>query len=294
MIPIDLSELEVSDDWRNNAEKLTNELASKPSAKRSEFIDENRDSTWGANELRQALSELVGHKCWYTEVALAGADPHVDHFRPKGAVREVDENLKNTGTSIAGYWWLAFEMENYRLTCQHANARRVDEDSDGGKWDYFPVEGDRAAEKTPTPQITESKLILDPASVADVQLLWFDADGSPSCSQWKRPPNDYDKRRVEATIWIYHLKKEKTKTARGKAMQDIRKDVVNADTQYRLWNRDGRSPNEQAKNEFDKYVATIRKKTRDDQVFAGAKRCMLKNLTVQNSKYAWIEEFVPC
>jgi len=291
VIHVDIGEIQIADEWLTRSEALRDQLALLPIEERKDFIDENRDATWGADELRSALSALVGHKCWYTEVGLEGADPHVDHFRPKGAVREVDENLNNTKISRPGYWWLAFELENYRLTCQHANVRRVDKDTDGGKWDYFPVEGNRAVENTPTPQITERKLILDPASNTDVQLLWFDEDGSPSCSA-KRSPNDHDRRRVEATIWIYHLKKAEIKTSRSKAMHDIKKDVMNANTQFSLWDRDSANPNEQAKNAFDSQLAIIRAKIRDTEIFAGAKRCMLKKLFAGNAKYSWLEDFV--
>jgi len=292
MIHIDLSEIKISNDWATNAQKLTDDLASKPLGERSDFINENRDATWGAGELRAALSSLVGHKCWYTEVTLEGADSHVDHFRPKGAVREVDENLKNTKTTLPGYWWLAFELDNYRLTCQHANVRRVDKNTDGGKWDYFPVEGARAVEGIPTSQITERNLILDPASATDVRLLWFDGDGAPSCSKWKRQPNDRDEQRVKATIWIYHLNKEEIKGARCKAMQDVKKDVVNANAQFQMWGRDAIAPNEQAKRCFDTQIANIKNKIWDDQAYAGAKRCMLRNLFLQDAKYHWIEEFI--
>ncbi len=291
MIHIDISDIQIPDEWVTRSETLTTQLASLTAGERKNFIDDNRDITWGANELRDALSALVGHKCWYTEVGLEGADPHVDHFRPKGAVREVDENLKNTKKSDPGYWWLAFELENYRLTCQHANVRRVDRDTDGGKWDYFPVDGNRAPDNTPTPQITERKLILDPTSNTDVQLLWFDKDGSPSCSA-TRSSNHHDRRRVDTTIWIYHLKKKEIKAARSKVMHDIKKDVVTAHPHFSLWDRDNPNPSEQAKNAFDSQVAIMRSKIRDTEKFAGAKRCMLKNLFATNSKYHWIEEFV--
>jgi hypothetical protein len=91
----------------------------------------------------------VGNKCWYSEVPLEGADPNVDHFRPKGQVREVDADLQNLQTTSPGYWWLAFECRNFRLSSMHANQRRVDTDTNGGKSDYLPVLGSRAVEGTP-------------------------------------------------------------------------------------------------------------------------------------------------
>ncbi len=113
--------------------QLTATLAGKVAAEKSKFIEGNRAATWGHTEVLTALRAIVGNKCWYSEVHLEGADPNVDHFRPKGRVREVDAELKDTGTLNDGYWWLAFEPRNFRLACVHSNQRRTDSDTQGGK-----------------------------------------------------------------------------------------------------------------------------------------------------------------
>src|SRR3954453_16196371 len=105
---------------------LSTELTGKPVAERTEFINQNRTATWAHADVLTALRAIAGNKCWYSEVKLDGADPNVDHFRPKGRVREVNADLENTGVEGAGYWWLAFEFQNYRLAAMHANQRRTD------------------------------------------------------------------------------------------------------------------------------------------------------------------------
>src|SRR5262245_13502551 len=113
MIHIDLNKLTLSTEWRNLAKQLTRELEAMPPDDRSDFIERNRKLTWGADEVLEALRAIVGNKCWYSEVPLEGADPNVDHFRPKSQVREVDVDLQNTKQTSAGYWWLAFECQNF-------------------------------------------------------------------------------------------------------------------------------------------------------------------------------------
>jgi hypothetical protein len=193
---------------RATMDQLTAELLERPEAQRNAFIDQKRNVTWAQPEVIKALRAPAGNKCWYSEVQLDGQDPNVDHFRPKGRVREVDADFQNTGNESGGYWWLAFEFSNYRLAAMHANQRRVDEHTDGGKWDYFPVRGDRSPESTPWGEIIEDALPLDPCSSTDVALLWFDPDGKPCVSSWKRKPNTADTERVKASIWLYHLDKQ--------------------------------------------------------------------------------------
>jgi hypothetical protein len=172
----------------------------------------------------------------------------------------------------------------------HANQRRVDTNTEGGKWDYFPIRGNRAAEETPWGEITEDILALDPCSRTDVALLWFDPDGKPSVSEWKRRPNAADVERVRATIWLYHLDKKEIQNSRAAHVEGIRKDLRKANADFRLWDRDSQNPNLQARNSFNQKIAEIGLKIADHAVFAGAKRCAVR-LAIPD--YPWIEEFLP-
>ncbi|HTB83468.1 MAG TPA: hypothetical protein VK742_07440 [Candidatus Sulfotelmatobacter sp.] len=290
MIFINQNALPLPPARRTAMNNLSMQLMGKPVAERTEFINQNRNATWAHAEVLTALRDITGNKCWYSEVQLDGADPNVDHFRPKGRVREVDADLLNTGHECAGYWWLAFEFSNYRLAAMHANQRRVDTNTAGGKWDYFPIRGNRTADGTPLGEIMEDFLALDPCSPTDVRLLWFDPDGKPCVSNWKRKPNAGDVERVKATIWLYHLDKQEIQSSRAKYVEDIRKDLRNANTDFRLWNRDSANPNLQARNSFNQKIAEIEIKIADDAVFAGAKRCVIRAAI---SEYPWIEEFIP-
>lgn len=269
---------------------LTAQLLGRPPNERAHFIEANRDATWAHGKVLETLRAAVGNKCWYSEVKLDGADANVDHFRPKGRVREVNTDLENTGAESVGYWWLAFEFQNYRLAAMHANQRRVDKKTDGGKWDYFPIRGNRATEGTPWGEIIEDNLPLDPCAPADIRLLWFDPDGKPCLSSWKRTFNPRDVERLKASIWLYHLDKQEIQSSRASYVGEIRKDLRRANVEYRLWDRYSANPNLQALNSFNQKVAEIGIKIADDAVFAGAKRCAVR---AGIADYPWIEEFIP-
>lgn len=286
MIFVDLTKIDLPIEWTEHANALTEELIAKPAEERSNFIEQGRDRTWGHADLLRAMRALVGNKCWYSEVPLEGADPNIDHFRPKGRVTEVDDALNKTGIKSEGYWWWAFEPLNFRLASMHSNQRRVDIDTDGGKSDFFPVLGDRSPPETEYMVAIENVLALDPCSVSDVSLLWFDSDGNPCSSNWRRNPTAEDERRVATTIWLYHLDKAEVKGKRFQHIQGIQLDLRNADADYKLWK--GAQNNMVSKLSFDRRIADIKSKLNDKSDFAGAKRCAVR---VAVAKYPWIEEF---
>jgi hypothetical protein len=264
---------------------LTTNLKNLPVAARAAYVNDHRADSWAHPEVLAALRAVIGNKCWYTEVFLEGADPNVDHFRPKGRVREVDEELNATGLQSDGYWWLAFELLNFRLASMHANQRRVDSDTDGGKWDFFPVRGARAPEGTVWGAIIEDVLPLDPCSKSDVSRLCFDMEGKP-CALTVATPTDT--LRVKATIWLYHLNKSELQARRTAHVQEVQKDLRKAHVEHILWAPTSAAPNLQAKASFDGKLAEIATKISDTSEFAGAKRWAVRAAI---SEYPWIEGY---
>jgi hypothetical protein len=287
MIHINSVQIHFSREWEERARQLTLELMAKAPDERAAFIEAKRVQTWGDHDLLESLRSVVGNKCWYSEVSLSGADPNIDHFRPKGRVVEVDnDTFEKTGNISDGYWWLAFEPKNYRLSCMHSNQRRVDEQTAGGKWDFFPVVGLRAPEGTEWDLIGENVLPFDPCSAIDMALMWFDPDGKPGLRRQK--PSAEEVRRLKVTTWLFHLDKKETAQERSAYVEGIRKDLKTANIAYKLWNPHGGTPNLVERGRFDAALAEIRAKIADDAVFAGAKRCAVQ---LAKADYLWIEEF---
>ena len=287
MIYINPRDIDFDPVWEANARELTRELLKKKPEERAAFIDSKRAETWGNEALVKMLKGVVGNKCWYSEVPLVGADHNIDHFRPKGRVVEIDHStLEKTGDKSPGYWWLAFEPKNFRLSCMHSNQRRVDEETEGGKWDFFPVEGARAPEGTEWDLIEEDVLPFDPCCATDMGLLWFSPDGTPTLKN--ASPNDEEVRRLKVTIWLFHLDKKEIAQERRAHVIDISKDIKAADTIFKMWQQSGATTGSALYKRFDDAIAKIKSETRDTKPFARARQCAV---FLAKAEYSWIGEY---
>lgn len=274
---------------RETSEDLSAQLANKAGVARQQFINANADKTWQNPHLVEDLVQIVGRKCWYLDVKFTGSDHNIDHFRPWGRVREIDEEFTIVpGLSLPGYWWLALNWNNFRLACQHANQRRKDVTTDGGKSDFFPVYSTRAPELTPLSKIEELPLALDPCVKSDVKLLAFDKHGNPIYNSNNGMKNKLDAKRVATSIWLYHLNKSEIVTLRVKAMDQVSGLVQEAGDEFVDWDRDSATPSLVAKSRFDKKINAIETLISDDAEFAGASRCVIR---AAMAKYSWVQEF---
>jgi len=168
-----------------------------PNAKRRARIIEDNQQRWTA--LRQAFEEASFDKCWYTECKSPGADNDIDHFRPKGRVRE--------DRTHPGYYWLAFDWKNMRLSCQRANRPRIAPGAHvaGGKATHFPLlpTGIRARALGDDLAL-EHPALLDPTEPGDPVLLTFRSNGEIDVSPEFRE-NAVAVAKVEASRLGLHL-----------------------------------------------------------------------------------------
>lgn len=126
---------------------------------------------------REAMSELSHDKCWYIECKNPGTDDDVDHFRPKSGVAEEPAH--------PGYYWLAFEWTNFRLSCHRTNRPRRDSSTGetGGKAGHFPlVDPKNRAWTEDDVLVKEVPALLDPTVLSDTTLLTFKQDGDVDLS----------------------------------------------------------------------------------------------------------------
>lgn len=140
-------------------------LAEADPDKRKQLFDQYRNR-WIA--VRDAFEQHSNGKCWYVECRSSGADNDIDHYRPKSRVDD-DKNHP-------GYYWLAFEWTNLRLSCQRANRPRRNNEigETGGKSDHFPLLNPEKRAQTPQHDLSvEIPAIVDPTNAADVAMLTF-------------------------------------------------------------------------------------------------------------------------
>lgn len=172
---------------------------------------------WG--EIKDILAAISSRKCWYCESRENRSDMAVDHFRPKGAVRECPAHH--------GYWWLVFEASNYRYACTLCNSPHVNEEAAEalGKGTHFPLvdEGRRVfdpvgnlAEETPS--------LLDPTVGADPPLLSFLDDGS-AAPAFAKDKSLLFYTRASTSIRVYNLNDVKIREERFFIAQEVKRQV---------------------------------------------------------------------
>lgn len=155
---------------------------------------------WREDAIRDRLIALMD-KCWYCETSFVRSPYHVDHYRPKSAVAGEAKHR--------GYWWLAYDPANYRLSCHHCNsggARYGNQSAGLGKGARFPLLGQRAPEGGSLDR--ELPVLLDPVASEDAELVGFDRQGFAR----RRPEQPYsghevaqDLCRVDETIRMLAL-----------------------------------------------------------------------------------------
>lgn len=214
---VDIDHLEIPYGWQARADQALNELREEivtaevsttaagkdpegiAKARRKAITEgtkkSDREKLW--QDLALPLNKLTNGKCWYSESRNPASDKNVDHFRPKNAVAE--------DPSHEGYWWLAFNWQNYRYSSQWCNQRRIDKENktSGGKSCHFPLRHNSFRARTEKDNIEqEDVVLLDPADPEDWKLLTFRSDGRPTPA---KSPGTVECVRAEASITIYHL-----------------------------------------------------------------------------------------
>ena len=154
-------------EWIEKAEALSIELRNAPNdIERKAILDTKANQIWRDPQVRDWLLGQFSNKCWYTEAQEAVSSIHVDHFRPKGAVINID------GDEESGYWWLAYNYNNY-ITCgELINVK---------KRHHFPLLGGIKAIPEYVPSIDgETTGLIDPRT-HDARLISYELEGEEDC-----------------------------------------------------------------------------------------------------------------
>lgn len=163
---IDISDIEskISQDWKDKASSLYVELEKIDDVdQKHEFIKKN--NIW--SEIKPVLKEISWWKCWYSEAKDIVSDYDVDHYRPKWRIKNKEWNI----IEHDWYWWLAFDINNYRFSWIFMNRPRW------GWWkvDYFPINDENFRATFWWIQVNyETPLILDPTNEDDCSLIAWD------------------------------------------------------------------------------------------------------------------------
>ena len=195
---IDVEKLELPLGWAADAQKAAEDVKRFKDSSRSERNKEidRHDNIW--KSLKPRLKALSDNKCWFCESNETRSVTAVDHYRPKGAVKE--------SSSHPGYWWLAFDPMNYRYCCQFCNELRTDRTTNitGGKSTHFPLLNPDNRVFGPGDLSPEYPELLDPTLESDILLISFDPDGTAQ-PRWTKDAHDAWYTRTETSILRYNL-----------------------------------------------------------------------------------------
>jgi hypothetical protein len=149
-------------DWVADAEAVTQLLRAAPDQDARDTIIIGNDGLWRDDRIRNWLLSQFNNKCWYSEAQDSVSSIHVDHYRPKGRVKQ------ELGAILeGGYWWLAFRWDNYRICGQLLNVK---------KGDLFPIiEGNRCTADDPVSLQLEAPSLIDPLS-DQTRLISYEKD----------------------------------------------------------------------------------------------------------------------
>lgn len=182
---------------------------------RKEYI-KHHQGEWAT--VRQYLSGMSANKCWYSEARESVSRYEVDHFRPHGRAKQAVK------TFATGYSWLAFDIENFRLSgmlCNRVNKEHSQNSVGKGEW--FPLR-DSATRATLQNRSThlETPILLDPADPDDPCRLWFNDDGNVIPDP---DLDDDDKQLVEAAIGFLGLRQSHLNRQRAKVLNRCRRAI---------------------------------------------------------------------
>lgn len=177
--------------WIERAQEISKLVLSEEDAVLRAGIIDKYKAHWREGALVNWLSDIGFEKCWYTETKFGGDYQEIEHFRPKKGTKERDGSPH---PSHPGYYWLAFDLGNYRLSKRRPNAK---------KSTFFPIFDERNRACCPEDDCAdELPLFLDPMDEEDCLLLSFNDDGKPAPEVGVE---GQDKMRVEFTIDKYFL-----------------------------------------------------------------------------------------
>ena len=195
-------------------------------------------------EVVQELQRLFHEKCAYCESNYAAIGPvDVEHFRPKGKVKEAPKH--------PGYWWLAAAWSNLLPSCRDCNqlraqlafdagmtleefdrARRKEPDETSGKGNSFPVRGGNWIADETSDLTTEDPLLINPTLRNPADHLEWVFDWDRTMYLWEAPRiaaavrprlvNGEDDPYGKASIAVYGLNRAGLVRARMARIDEMR------------------------------------------------------------------------
>lgn len=185
-------------------------------AQRKAFIEANKGA-W--NTVRGELEAMSFGKCWYTEAKEGCSRYQTDHYRPHGRAKQEAKDY------TAGYCWLAFDIDNYRIVGVLANTQNQEySDKTVGKSDWFPLLDPTIRANLAYRSIDhEIPLLLDPVNEDDSDKIKFIDNGEAHPAD---ELSDEEKAWVKDAIDRMGIKQEKLNGLRRRVWRECEGRIV--------------------------------------------------------------------
>ncbi|MDJ1498883.1 hypothetical protein QNI19_38505 [Cytophagaceae bacterium DM2B3-1] len=265
-------------EWIQLANQHLTNLQSLSKQERSEYFRKHGD--WTENYIYTALSKLSHHKCWYSEAPDNSTGWDIDHFRPKNRAKHLDGSI----LLEEGYWWLGYDLNNYRLCGSLVNRRWRDkfnpEEEVTGKGDYFPLKIEECTPVQPNGDLDyEIPYLLDPTVFHDTTLLAFDENGEPFPTH---PEGTFEYTRVLISIEYLGLAITQLNRRRKEVWENCEKEIKAANV--KLKNTLGGTLRQKVLRDC---YEDIRKLADADRDYSSvAKSCI--TVYAENGEYGWL------
>jgi len=152
-----------------------------------------------------------------------------------------------TGKKHGGYWWHAFDPDNYRFSCIVANRLRRDVEMGtvGGKADEFPLWLENKRAWLPEDNCDdEQPLLIDPCKSSEVALITFSESGE-AVERYKEKNNKRFYKKANTSIRLYHLNHTEFVRERIKIRDNVLKYVEDAQKYYKNLGKDDSDANDE-------------------------------------------------
>lgn len=213
-------------------------------------------------------------KCAYCEHRYgSGYDGDVEHFRPKGKIKE-----KKPQTP--GYYWLANDWDNLFLSCQHCNQKRKHllygstKKESYGKLDQFPLRSELRRMLTPEGDIAEEeneRLLINPCKDnPDIHFEYEKTEGVII------PLTDMG----EVSVKVYALQRYLLVQERKMVLEKLLSYMEIIKLELEEINEKG--IDEGKKEKLNKMLEALMMYTTDEAPYAGMCRFFIKKFLVEN------------
>lgn len=236
--------IEYYQDVANHQEKY------KKTGKRGKRIEDGY-TVYSDKSVRKLLVKMFHGKCAYCESKITAIyNGDIEHFRPKGEIKEVNPTKP-------GYFWLASEWENLLFACPFCNQTNTHEFRNGnnieeavfGKLDQFPLDTethrlnythgiiyftDTGTYKQAFDLEESERLLLNPCKDDNIEKYFkFDDDGAIISNDGL---TDFEERKAQTSIFTYALHRLPLTIAREEKIIQIKAQIRRVEIAIKNYN----------------------------------------------------------